>query len=266
MTNIKFPMNYFMSIFTPKAMFKGRKNLNWFGILFIFIFLNALLLIPIPLFYAHANQVNIHPFMPRVEQMIGNKKLQKVVNRSDYSQQTRKFQFKKSQVLSDKKNQIIGINLSKDQLASRSAAVNIKNDTFTFKEDKLSFVSKYQSSYDPKKSMENFLQNSWYLENRGYIATMMLMMLAMIIVIINLFVILGTSFLLYLSHRSSISDIKTFKESVNLTLNAIGLGMILAMLCSLISFNVMILIFMPTLFMVLMIAFIYMRTRFLDVR
>ena len=264
MKNLSFPANYFMSIFTPKAMFKGRKNLNWFGILFVFIFLNALLLIPIPLFYAHQTQVNLHPFMPHVEQMINNKKLQKQVNLTSYSTKNRKFEIKNPVTICENKDSILGMGLTKKQVNQKKYAVNLAANQFEFRENNLSFLSKYQSALKPKDSVVDFLQNSWFLENKGYIAGMMLITIGTIILSMNLIVSLGTAFFLYLGHKSKLSNIKTFKEACNLTLNTMGLGCIVSMIYNIFTFDIMKLMFIPMIFMVFMILLVYVRTRFLD--
>ncbi|MCT4397296.1 hypothetical protein EFN70_01160 [Pediococcus ethanolidurans] len=263
MKKLAFPINYFAFTLMPKKMFKGRHNLKWLEMVIIFIFLNALLLIPIPFFYGNQKTVNIEPFMPSINNLL-NKKALNEISVKNYSSSEHRFKWTDTRILYQNEHEIIGINLKKSQYKTKKAAIVLNEKNFVLKEGKNSFQTMYQSDLNPQKSMKTFLLNSWYLENKGYVEISMLVLLSLIVVVINLFITLGTAFILYLSHKSSISDIKTFKESVNLVQNAFGLGCFLGMVVGLIHFNILTIILLPSVILVFMILFIYTRTHFLD--
>lgn len=264
MKKMVFPINYFTCTINAKAMFKGRHNLKWIELIIVFIFLNALLLIPIPFFYNSQSSVNVKTFMPNVYKLMNNKALIKSVRDGHYSAPKRQFRFGRAKILYQNHSELVGINLNSDQYNRKSTALVLKNKSFTIKKNNKSFRTMYQSGLNPHDNVRNFLLNSWYLENKGLISISMLTILGVIVMMINIFVIFGTAFILYLSHRSNISDINTYKEALNLTVNAYGLGCLIAMVFGLWHFNILVTILLPSVILVLMILWIYATTHFLD--
>lgn len=70
MKKMPFPLNYFNSIATPKRVFKGRKNLSWIQNIVIFIFLNALLMFPVSLYFSQSTNFQLQEIMPHTARLV----------------------------------------------------------------------------------------------------------------------------------------------------------------------------------------------------
>lgn len=58
-----FPANYFASWTSPVKMFTNRKSMKWWQLILVFVFLFALVLTPVPLYYQQKTTVDIGEYM-----------------------------------------------------------------------------------------------------------------------------------------------------------------------------------------------------------
>ncbi|EUJ32033.1 maltodextrose utilization protein MalA [Listeria floridensis FSL S10-1187] len=68
-----FPTLYFPNLFNPYKIFSGRKNLSWPKLIFCFILLNALLLIPVTLHQAKQTSFDLNQVFPEAGTLINDK-------------------------------------------------------------------------------------------------------------------------------------------------------------------------------------------------
>src|SRR5699024_9981769 len=110
----------------------------------------------------------------------------------------------------------------------------------------------------------NEISRQWFKQNKIFIVMIFSVMISAFLFVIVLFLTLGSAFILYLTKKSSLSSIKTFKESVNLILNLLSLSTIIAMIFSLFHFYISLLLSIKTLELVLMLIIIYYKTKLND--
>lgn len=264
MKKVAFPVRYFRSAFTPRAMFLGRMALKWWQMVIVFIFLSALSLIPVSLFYAQQQRFNYDAFMPNANRLLA---------RPELKQAAKKFTFKAGQlqvsgqrVIYQRKHALIGLNLTARQLKQVDHALNLKKTGFVLQERQTAFPAEYikDTGINPQTQITAFLKASWFCSNRGALMVLMVTTVGLIVLGANLLLILGAAFILSLMRRNSQTSIRSFKEALNMTLNASLYGAILAAIVGCIRFDFSL---MSTLFsaaLVINILLIYWRTRFSD--
>lgn len=264
MKKIAFPVRYFMAAVTPKGMFKGRRALNWWQMIVIFIFLNALMILPIPMFYARQQTFNFHAFLPETTDLLARPELKQQARSLDFTDNQLKDSGTK--VIYQTKNQLIGINLTKAQMQKANSAINLQGKQFVLQEQKRQFISSYQmnNNVSPQKNITKFLENSWYQSNRGTIVMLMMVSIGLIVVGSNLLLILGAAFFVSLMKRNPKTSVNSFKESLNMTLNASFYGAIAAMIVGLAKFDFTLMFTISSVFLALAILAIYWKTRFSD--
>ena len=104
----------------------------------------------------------------------------------------------------------------------------------------------------------------WYQSNKVMIGLFMLMALGLIIVGVNLILVNGAAFFLFLSRHNKITHIRNFREGVNLTLMMMGIGSLLAMVIGLIHFDVTIELTVQSLSLAFVVLWVYLKTKFKD--
>ena len=110
----------------------------------------------------------------------------------------------------------------------------------------------------------NFISFIILKQNKIFIVMIFSVMISAFLFVIVLFLTLGSAFFLYLTKKSSLSSIKTFKESVNLILNLLTLPTIIAMIFSLFHFDITLMLSIQTLGLVLMLIMVYYKTKLND--
>ncbi|WP_261807080.1 DUF1189 family protein [Lapidilactobacillus luobeiensis] len=264
MKKIAFPVRYFMSAFTPTAMFKGRHALRWWQQIIVFVFLSALMILPIPIFYAQQTTFNFHAFLPDANALLARQELKDASQQLTFKDD--RLQTSENKVIYQTKKALIGTNLTKKQLKQVDNAVDLAEDHFTLQERGYLFQATYQqkNNVSPQKNITKFLQNSWYRSNHGSIMMLMLVSVGLIVVGSNLLLILGAAFFLSLMKRNRQASIKSFGEAHNLVLNASLYGTLAAMVTGLVRFDFSLMFMVFSVVLALMILAIYWRTRFND--
>lgn len=264
MKKVSFPVRYFMSAFTPKAMFSGRKALKWWQMIIVFIFLSALSLIPVSLFYARQQRFNYNAFMPHANRLLARPELKKAAQ--NFTFKDGHLQVSGPEIIYQRKNALIGINLSARQLKRVDHALNLKKTRFVLQEQQTPFPAQYvkHTEINPQTQITAFLKKSWFRSNRGALMVLMVTTVGLIVLGANLLLILGAAFILSLMRRNSQTSIHSFKEALNMTLNASLYGALLAAIvgCMRFDFSLMSTLFSAAL--VINILLIYWRTRFSD--
>ncbi|CAM3153113.1 DUF1189 domain-containing protein [Lactiplantibacillus plajomi] len=259
---VAFPVRFFGSLFSPRRMFANRAKFNWLQIIVLFLFLTAVMLIPIPFYYNQQTSYNLKPFMPAVDQMAASAEMQTALKDADFSNQ--QFHHVKRQVITKTANNVAGFNLSAADMAGRENVLNLHAKSFEVRSVGSTFDAKYVPLISQKTDAHGFLVSSWYQSNKVMIGLFMLMTLGLIIVGVNLILVNGAAFFLFLSRHNKITHIRNYREAVNLALMMMGIGSLLAMVIGLIHFDVTIELTIQSLTLAFVVLWVYLKTKFKD--
>jgi len=260
--SIAFPVRFFGSLFSPRRMFANRDKYNWLQIIVIFLFLTAVMLMPIPFYYNHQTNFNLKPFLPTIDRMADSSAMQTAFKQAQFKNQ--QFTNVKHQVILSNQDEVAGFNLTAADMAGRKSVINLRAKTFQVKAVGSAFNAKYVPTYNLKTNAHDFLVDSWYQSNKVMIGLFMLMTLGLIIVGVNLILVNGAAFFLFLSRHNKITHIRNYREAVNLSLMMMGIGSLLAMVIGLIHFDVTIELTVQSLSLAFVVLWVYLKTKFKD--
>lgn len=262
----RFPIDYVSSTLTPIRAFMGRKQLNWFKIIIIIFFLNALIMIPITLHYSKM-EWSLESTFPSVYNMIDDEVVQQL-------QQTEIVKgvatFDNSFSL-ETPSGIVAIGLSESDeeqaLEKRNILLFTKKEMMIKEEgtplSKVPYTNDVNwSNIETPEQVKQTIEEQWFRFNRVYIVASYSFMISFALFIMNLFLIFGSGMFIYLARRNSFEEKAPYKESVNIILNSMGVPVLLAFLFGLYNPDITILMTIQTLGLVLMIVAIYFQTRF----
>lgn len=265
MKKVPFIIHYVKSTLGPSAIFDGRKALKFWQMVIVFIFLNALLLLPVSAHFANQTSFDLPEIMPGMA-ALGTDQLANDIQ--GLSLENGELTDKNAHLVEKSANGVSGVNLTDAELGNAKNVINFKNSEMVLK-DASGYT--FQVSY-PKdatlaeitsgESLVNWISAQWYLENQAFVFLSMVMMIGSIIFVSSLMLAIFTSLFIWMTKRSSFSKIGSFKESFNLTLNALGIPVIAACAIGFIYFDITIIMAVQSLGMVLMIAWTFLKTRF----
>ena len=261
--NEKFPASYFAAWASPKKMFANRKQLKLWQMLFVVVFLFMLMLIPVPLYYQHQQKVDLNAYMPVVKQMLSNQQLDRIVKKTDFSND--QYHFQKSQVIKQKKGQLIGISLTKKQVNKAKAAVVLCDKYFYFREQGITYKLYYASTLTPTSGKwQEQLIKTWYLRNKAQIAFSMMVLVGSLFLMTDLLILGVGSFFLWLGKHSPAITIDSFKESLNVMLNILGPASFIAFALGTLHFDMALMLMIQSLAVVILFLVVYAKTHFND--
>lgn len=266
MKKIPFPFNYFTSIVTPKAVFKGRHQLNWFQNIVIFIFLNALLMIPVSMYFTSNTNFQLQEIMPNTMRLVSDDFAEKMATQNFVDGKLENaVPFEELE-----KEGAVGIGLSKATINKQKNVISFEKDHFLIKDETgYSFDVRYSKDFSlqqatTKTQLKEAIKQEWFKQNRAFVAFTMMMMTGTIILFSNFLVIFIAAFFIWMTRKNALSSIKTYKESLNVVLNAAGLGTIFATLIGFYQFDMTIVIGIQSLGLVVMLTAVFAATHFSD--
>lgn len=263
MVKQKFPFNFFYNMVSPIRSFSNRKSLSWPQIILMFIFLSALMVLPIPFHYQHTQDISMSNYLPQVDQLLGNQQLQKEIKQADYHKQA--FNFGGSKVLKRTKKQILGIDLTQQQVANYETVVNVRPKYIYLKEkrttNKLWYSSLHNMQQGSFRKQVNWL---WYQGNKGAIAFSMLIIIGSVVVLTNIMLVFLAAVFIWMTRKSPYMTIKTYRESVCLMLYTIGLSSLIVTLVGFIDFDISIMLILQMIICSMMLLLVYAKTHFND--
>ncbi len=272
-----FLMQYFKSIITPTNVFKGKNLLTWPKMIFLFIFLIACMMMPTSIQMAKLTTFPFEFLFPRTAELITDDFVEKL---SSTQVKDGKLVGIDSQYAEETGGNIIAIDQdNKYQMTGDDQTFGIKGyvNAVVFKEDYAVIAEdngfgfqlyyptneeKYPFKIESKEDVLQYIGTLWYVQNKAFLLPILLLLLAGLYIAMNVLQFLFMSLVLWLTKKSNITDIRTFKEAANIVLNAAGLPSILAVIYGFIQFDVATLIMIQGLGTVLMIAFAFFRTGF----
>lgn len=264
-----FPLNFFKSIITPKRVFTRRKQLNWFQIVIVLLFLNGLMMIPLSINMAKMDSYPVEETYPDAFAMLDESVIG-FLNGAEYSEGTLSLS---EPFYEEYDGGIVGGNVSTVQEEQALEAPN----TLLFQENELiikdgenpvtSVTYTKDFSIEGVSSVEELkseLSRQWFIQNKTFIVGSLLISLFILLLVSIVLITLGSSLFVYLSKKGQLSTIRTYKESVNLVVNTLGLPTIIAMILGFIQFDIITMLMTQTFGFVILLLLVFTKTRFSD--
>lgn len=256
--NSKFPFNYFLSTITPIRAFANRNNLKWYQIIIIIIFLNSLISIPMTLHYATENVVNIENLYPEVFELV-NEETAAIINQSETE----------NIVVND--DSVVVINPSQNYenyTEGFNTYLVVSDDEFIFTESGQPEISIFTDHFFENTGEVNAdiivheINRFWENQNRVFIVLFFSILISLATLAMLVSLIAGSAFFMSLTKKSKVTDINSFKESLIIVLNSLGIPTLVAMLIGFIDYNIITMMTIQMLGLVIMILTIYYKTQF----
>lgn len=267
-----FPLNYVKNIWSPLKAFKNRFVLTWPMMIVVIIFLNALMVIPVTLNYAEMESFPLEEYYPiAASQLVDDQVLDEiqtvVVNEGQLSI-PEPFQVENAY------GEVVG-GLTLDEIESQTSSPNF----IAFQENQLIIAEEGLPTatvlytrdvsfgeMETKEEIVEEISRQWFNQNRVLIVLIFSFLISTFLLFMLLFLVFGSSFLLYLTKKGSLTTIKTYKESVNLILNSLAVPTFLAMLFGLFYFELYIMVTIQSLGMAAYLFWIWYKVQFNDQR
>lgn len=264
-----FPINYFKSIWTPIQAFTHRHDLKWWQLILATIFLNALITIPVTLNYARVNIFPLEDFYPLTVQMID----QETVAALKEAEYTAGEMVIETPFLIENEYGVVAGGLTREQ----QEAVMEQENALIFEQNQLLLIEEgaplstvlYTRDFsfegaDSVQEVREEVSRQWSKQNRVLIVLFFSLMISAFLFLMNFLMIAGSAFILYLTKKTDFTSITTYKESVNFVLNLLSLPTLLALVFSLFSFDIILMITLQYLGLVIMLLVAFYQTQFND--
>lgn len=265
--NRTFPVNYFNSILTPVKNFMGRKQLSWPKIIFVILFLNGIMMIPIVLNYAQSEEFQLEATFPTIHELVDEEVVAELGKTTSSNGQVT---FPEPFILEKDQGVVVGSSNEEDITAAleEENALLFAEDKYYLKEGDLPISEVVYTSdvnwdnLQTPEEVQDEINRQWYQYNRVFIVATYSFMITGILLIMNIFLIFGAAFFMALAGRSALIDISSYKESVNLILNAMGLPVLAALAFGLFIPDISMIMSLQTFGLVIILVLIYYKTQF----
>lgn len=266
MKKTHFPINYLVSCFTPQGVYNGRKSLGWIQMLFVLVFLCALLCVPVSLNFASSGNWLADNLVDGVLDEIT----------ADDALTLSKIEFKNgimqhdsTPIILSHDKILIGQNLSDTEIKKYEKAIVFYEDKWILKdfsgENKLELEMNYPQSFsfnnDSTKCGE-ILKSAFFSANKTSLILSATLSVGFLIVVSVILLLLGISFFLWLTKLSKKSGIRTWKESLNMSLNSLGLSAIIACFIGICYFDISVMLMIFSLVSAVILILSFAKTKF----
>lgn len=264
-----FPLTYFKNIWTPRMIFKKRHELNWFQLILVLFFLTSILMVPVSLNFLKMETYPIEESYPETLALIDESVV--AAFQAAISEDGALVTDPGSQVVKEKGVMSItnSDSVIKENLKAENALIFSDNDLYLKNKGVPVSNVRYTKDFNPSqlnsvKDMKEAVSRQWFFQNRVYVIGSLLLVVFSILFVSTILIVLGSAVFLYLTKKNSFSSIKTYKESVNLILNALGIPTLLALISSFIQFDIVVMLTIQSIGLALMILMVFYTTRFND--
>ena len=264
-----FPLIYFKNIWTPRMIFKKRHELNWFQLILVLFFLTSIVMVPVSLNFLKMETYPIEESYPETLALIDESVV--AAFQAAISEDGALVTDPGSQVVKEKGVMSItnSDSVIKENLKAENALIFSDNDLYLKNKGVPVSNVRYTKDFNPSqlnsvKDMKEAVSRQWFFQNRVYVIGSLLLVVFSILFVSTILIVLGSAVFLYLTKKNSFSSIKTYKESVNLILNALGIPTLLALISSFIQFDIVVMLTIQSIGLALMILMVFYTTRFND--
>ncbi|WP_100487462.1 DUF1189 domain-containing protein [Sporolactobacillus pectinivorans] len=273
----RFPINYFANMFKPKQIFVQRNAFNWWKLAFLFVFISACLMMPLTLQLYTIKTIPVSILAPSMSKMMNQDftaQLQHcsiadgILHGTSYQQENGRNLLA---IDPGNKWRVSGSTYHRSIRHFDNALVFQKKQLIISDQNGFGFTVLYPKEtnflFDGGKiNMGNQIGQLWVRQYKAdFFGAISLLSFAGLL--ISSMLLMGTmTFILWLTKRSKMSDIHSFRESASIIMMSAGLPSIAALIVSLIAFNFGTMMMIQSFGLVLMIAFVFWKTRFQDER
>lgn len=264
-----YPINYFKSIWSPIQGFKNRHQLNWLTMIITIIFINSVMIIPTTINFAEMEAISLDYFYPNVVEIIDENMVDEL---SAIESVNGKLALDDSFIYENDQGVLAG-GLSADEkkeLLTEETFLLLEETQFVIKEENRPVTTMFYTkdftleNVETKEDVIDAFSHQWFIQNKVLIVLIFTLVISLIQLIMLIMIIFGSAFFLYLTKKSWITSITTFKESVNLILNLIGLPTFIAAIFGLFNYDVSWMSLIQTTGLVIMLLIVYGKTGFND--
>lgn len=263
----QFPFNYFSHILTAKNMFQARHQLKWWQMMFITLFLIALLMIPVTIHTTHYQSYPMTNFVNDAydgltEDNIQQAKQHITIDNNHLSGQNMSFTTSQHHVIYFDKQQLTNINQQANLLF-------FDTDHFTiYQQGKMVANIDYQnltpSIFNDRTALTQYLNQTWYHQNQLIVIATLLMIASGLLTFNFIFISIGSSLFLLFTRRAKLFSFKTFKSCYNFVLNCLALPTFISSLIGLIHYDMITIITIQNILFVLILITVFYKTHFRD--
>ena len=267
MQNKSFPINYFNSVLTPVKNFIGRKQLSWPKLLFVILFLNGIMMIPIVINFTQTEAIQLKSTFPAVYDLIDEDVVDSL---NQTTSEKGQVTFTEPFILEKEAGIVLGgvDEQEIEEALEMTNALVFAEDRFYLKEgdlpvSEITYTADVQlNGWQTVDDLQAEINRQWFQYNRVFIVATYSFMITGMLLMMNLLLVFGAAFFIRLAGRSAMIEINTYKESVNLILNAMGIPVLLAFLLGLVMPDISMIMSVQTFGLVVMLVLIYFRTQF----
>ncbi|MBO0475810.1 DUF1189 family protein [Vagococcus sp. DIV0080] len=263
MKEYQFPISYFVSCFSPKKIFLNRRTLAYWQMLIVSIFLIFLLLNPVALNANKTQEFNLKSVTP---DLVAQMDKMDMKNISSISITDSSLDNKETQQIND----LIYVNASSESFDKVATGLNFEENQLVMKDKNgLTFNLRYTDSFSPtnwqtNEDFKSWLNEEWNAQNAAYRILSVTILVSLLVLSSTIFLIFGAAFFIWLTKRSHLSSIKTYKEALNVTINALFLPTLIAMILGLIHYDITLIMTVQSLGLALQILVLFVKTKFND--
>lgn len=264
-----FPVNYFKSIWTPSKIWTNRRDLKWWQMLLVLLFLNGLMIIPVTLNYANMTNFPVTDYYPESMALVDDQ----VATKMDQVTFSNGEMLINTPSVSEGSQGTVAFGLSNDQAKEianngETAIIFQENQYILIEPNAPTATVLYTKDFDltglDQQGIQEVLSQQWLDQNRILVVLLFSMVISLILLAMSSFLVAIAALMFYLTKGSPVTSIETFKESVNLILNAISLPTFLALVYGLYNFDVSLMASVQTVGLVAMLLLVMWKTRFQD--
>lgn len=267
MQNKSFPINYFNSVLTPVKNFIGRKQLSWPKLLFVILFLNGIMMIPIVINFTQTEAIQLKSTFPAIYDLIDEDVVDSL---NQTTSEKGQVTFTEPFILEKEAGIVLGgvDEQEIEEALEMTNALVFAEDRFYLKEgdlpvSEITYTADVQlNGWQTVDDLQAEINRQWFQYNRVFIVATYSFMITGMLLMMNLLLVFGAAFFIRLAGRSAMIEIDTYKESVNLILNAMGIPVLLAFLLGIVMPDISMIMSVQTFGLVLMLVLIYFRTQF----
>lgn len=263
-----YPFNYFASIFDFRSSFANRKKLSWFQMIFTSFFLISITLVPVALQNAQLNTYPLTTFVSDVFDPLSTDVMKDIQEHVVIKDQELTYNGTTPVHKSSKGQVILGQAIKATDNKDLTLSFDRKHLVISKEQKELATISYQainQKSLQDKKNFTQTISSDWFRENRLPVSLFLIVFSGFLSTVNYLILILGASFFLYLTRKSRLFSLQTFKECFNCILNCLGLPILLSVLISLLFHQVFTTtIMIQNVLFVLYLAMVFYKTHFRD--
>ena len=237
--------------------------------LLVILFLNGLMTVPVTLNYANMTEFPVTDYYPNAMALVDDQVVAEI----------QQVTFENGEMLigqpvvSESAEGTVVFWLADDQLetlaASGKTALILQENQFVLMEAWAPTATVlYTKDFDltglDQAGIQESLSQQWLDQNRVLVVLIFSSVISLIFLAMNLFLVGIAALMFYMTKGSPVTSIETYKESINLILNALSLPTFLAMAYGLYNFDVSLIASLQTIGLVTMLLLVMWKTRFRD--